>query len=327
MAILAFSGASQAQPSSTVVTGTYHFTTPQTAKGLQEAATIVRTVASAPQASVDASTATLTFSGSAESVAFAAWLLPRIDRAAGDDAVYQYGLPSGDIGRIKFVPNVQTGQEMQELLTILRVVADVQKIFTFSSNHAMVLSGRDWQAAFSEWIIDQIDQPREPKPDPTPREFTVGGPDYRGLGHGARLNFLANVTGQRETQQVLTVLRTVGDLQKVFNYTSSHALIFRAGDTDLERAEWMIQNLDLPAGQSLRGAVFTAPADDDVTRIFHVLNANPEWLATAVTGLRSELKIRQVFYTTAPATIVVRGTKGQMAEAVKWMAAQNALFE
>lgn len=327
VAILACSAISHAQPSSTTVTGTYHFTTPQTTKGLQEAATIVRTVASAPQVSVDASTAALTFSGPAEAVDFAAWLLPRIDKAAGDNAIYEYGLPSGDIGRIKFVPNVQTPQDVQELLTILRTVADVQKIFIFSSNHAIVLRAPGWQAAFSEWIIDQLNQPREPKPDSAPREFTVGGPDYRGTGHGARLNFLANMTGQQQMQQVLTVLRTVDEVQKVFAYNSSHALIFRAGDTDLERAEWIIRNLDLPAGQSSGGAAFTAPAGDDVTRIFHVLNANPQWLDAAVTGLRSDLKIKKVSYTTAPANIVLRGTKDQMAAAMTWLSSQNALFE
>jgi hypothetical protein len=95
----------------------------------------------------------------------------------------------------------------------------------------------------------------------------------------------------------------------------------------LQRAEWIIQNLDLPAGQSSGGAAFTAPAGDDVTRIFHVLNANPQWLQTAVTGLRSDLKIKKVFSTTAPANIVVRGTKDQMAAAMTWMASQHALFE
>ena len=77
----------------------------------------------------------------------------------------------------------------------------------------------------------------------------------------------------------------------------------------------------------MRGAAFTAPAGDDETRIFHLINANPQALPTAVTGLRSELKIKKVFYTTAPANIVVRGTKHQMAEAMTWLARQNVLFE
>jgi hypothetical protein len=328
VAILAASVISHAQPSSTTVTGTYRFSTPQTLPSLQEAATIIRTVAATPEVSVDTSTAALTFSGPAETVDFAAWLLPQIDKAAGDNAIHEYGLPSGDIGRVKFVSNVQTPQGMQELVTVLRTVADVQKIFTFTSNHAIVLRGPDWQVGFAEWIIDQLNQPNQQKPDTTPREFTVGGPDFRGLGHGARLNFLASMTSPQQTQEeLLTVLRTVGDIMKVFSYATSHALVLRAGDSDLQRAEWIVQQLDLSAGQSSRGATFTASAGDDVTRAFHLRNASPQGLQAAVTGLRSELKIRKVFSTTAPATIVVRGTTDEMAAAMTWMTSHNALFE
>jgi hypothetical protein len=327
VAILACSVISHAQLASTTVMGTYHFTSLQTVQGLQEAATIIRTVASAPQVSVDTSNATFTFSGLAETVDFAAWVLPQIDHAAGDNAIHEYLLPSGDIGRVNFVPNVDTAQDIQELLTILRTVADVQKIFTFTSNHAIVLRGPAWNVAFAEWIIDQVNQPKQKKPDSTPREFTVGGPDFRGMGHGARLNFLANMTSPQQMQELLTVLRTVSDIQKVFSYAPSHALVFRAGDSDLQRAEWIIQHLDLPAGQSSGAATFTAPAGNDVTRIFHLPNAPPESVQTVVTGLRSEVKLRQVFPTMAPANIVVRGTTDQMAAAMKWMTSHNALFE
>jgi hypothetical protein len=314
LAILTCAVVSSAEPSPTV-TGNYHFATPQSAQSLQEAATIVRTVAALPGASVDSSTATLTFSGPLGAVNFAEWILPQIDKAAGDAAVHEYKLPSGDIGRVNFVSNVQKPQELQELLTILRTVADVQKIFIFSSNHALVLVGPDWQVAFSEWIIDQIQQ----KPDSAPHEFTVGGPDYRGLGHGARLNFLSNVTAPRQSQELLTVLRTVSDVQKIFSYSAGHALVFRAGDSDLQRAEWLIQQLDLPAGQTSGPTSFTTPAGDDVTRIFRLRNATPEGIQAAITSLRTELTINKIFPTTSPATIVVRGTADQIAATSTWM--------
>jgi len=318
LAILICAVLSPAQPSATL-TGTYRFATPQSAQGLQEAETIVRSVASVSQVSVDIPTATLTFSGPVGDVKFAEWILPQIDKAAGDDAVHEYRLPSGDIGRVNFVPNLQKPQELQEMLTVLRTVADVQKIFIFSSNHAVVLLGPEWQVAFAEWILDLIDRPNQQKPDSTPHEFTVGGPDYRGLGHGARLNFLSNMTSQRQTQEVLTVIRTVGEVQKIFNYGTSHALVLRAGDSDLQRAEWLIQQLDLPAGQTSGPASFTAPAGDDVTRVFRLRDAAPQGIQAAVTGIRSELNIKKIFPTTAPATIVVRGTSDQIAATATWM--------
>jgi len=89
----------------------------------------------------------------------------------------------------------------------------------------------------------------------------------------------------------------------------------------------MIQRLDQPAGQPWGPATFTAATGDDVTRIFRLPNSTPQWLDTAVTDLRSELKTKKVFATDAPPYIVVRGTTDQLAAAMKWMTAHNALFE
>jgi hypothetical protein len=324
LALLACSVISQSQTAAPTATGSYHFVTPQSQRGLEEAATIVKTVASAPQVSADESTGTLSYTGSSDSVNFTNWLLPQIDQLSGDNAVHEYRLPSGDIGRVNFVPNVQKPQEMQELLTAVRTVADVQKIFTFTSNHAIVLRGPEWTVTFAEWIIDQINQA---KPDSTPHEFTVGGPDFRGAGHGARLNYLFNMTSPRQLQEVLTVLRVLSDVQKVFSYTGTHVLVMRAGDTDLARAEWLIQQLDLPAGQASGPSIFTVPTGDDVTRIFRLRNANPQFLQTAAKSLRSDLSIKRVFQTTEPSNIVVRGTADQISAANAWMTAHNALSD
>ncbi len=327
MAILACSVITRAQPPSRTVEGAYHFTTPQTARSLQEAATVVQTVAPTPKVSIDASAAILNFRGPVEAVDFAEWLLPQLDKIAGDDAIHEYGLPSGDIGRVIFVPAAQTPQALQELVTILRTVADVQKIFIFSANHAIILRGPDWQIAFAAWITDQVTQSGQQKPDPAPREFTIGGPDFKPVGHGARVNFLTAMTLPQQMQELLTLLRTVGDIQKIFNYTATHALVLRGVDSDLQRAEWMIQRLDLPSGQSPQGASFTASPGDDVTRAFHLRNASPQSLQTVVTGLRSDVNITKAFATTNPAYIVVRGTTDQIAAAMTWMTAHNALFE
>jgi hypothetical protein len=327
LVVLTWSVVSPAQSTSATVPGAYHFSTSQSVQSLQEAATILRSVASVPQVSVDIPAATLTFSGPAAGVNFAAWVLPRIDRTTGDDTVHEYRLPSGEVARVDFVPNLQKPQELQELLTILRTVAGIQRIFSFTSNHAIVLLGQDWQVAFAEWIIDQIDQPIRQKPDSAPHEFNVGGPDFRGMGHGARLNFLSNMTSHQQAMELLTVLRAVGDIMMIFSYSSGHALVFRAGDSDLQRAEWLIEQLDLPAGHASGPVSFAAPGGDDVTRIFRLRNAAPQWLQAAVTGMRSELKIRKIFPTTAPANIVVRGTADQIAAAMTWMAAHNVLIE
>jgi hypothetical protein len=327
LALLACSVLSCAQPSSSNVMGSYKFTAPQTPQGMEELATMVRNAASVPQVSVETSTATLTFSGPPDAVNFAEWILPQVDKTAGDSGLHEYKLPSGDIGRIGFLSNVPTAQNVQELMTIVRTVADVRWIQILASNRAIVLRGPEWQIAFAAWIIGQLDQPLQQRSDPTSRAFTVGGPDYRTLGHGARLMYLASMTSPQQTQQVLSVLRSVADVQKVFSYTATHALVFRAGDVDLKRAEWLIQQLDATAGHPPGTTTFTDPAADDVTREFYLGNTDAHWIQSAVTSLRTELKVKKIFFTTAPANIVVRGTTNEIAAVAAWMTSHNALLE
>jgi hypothetical protein len=308
------------------VDGTFHFTSPQTPPSLQEAAIILRTVADIPQVSVDGSLATLTFNGPADKVAMGQWMLGELDRPGGETALHEYTMANGEVARVNFLTNVQTPQGMQEMLTVLRTVADLQKIFSYSSRQAIVLRGKESEIAFGEWIVDQLNQPAQQKPDAAPREYTITDNPHPRIGNAVRVNYLTNVTTPRGMQEMLTALRTVGEIQKIFSYTNQHAFVLRGNDSDIARAEWLIQNLDQQPGQQGAGThVFNAPTGDDVTKIFYVANATPQGLQTAVASIRTEAKVRRVFSTTAPSAVVVRGTSDQVEAAAQIIAAGNGL--
>lgn len=59
-----------------------------------------------------------------------------------------------------------------------------------------------------------------------------------------RVFYLSNVTTPQEMQEMLTVLRTVVDVQKVFSYTSQNALIVRAESDTMALVEKLIADLD-----------------------------------------------------------------------------------
>jgi general secretion pathway protein D len=58
--------------------------------------------------------------------------------------------------------------------------------------------------------------------------------------------YLSNVTSPQEMQEILTVLRTVVDVQKVFSYTSQNALVVRAEADTMALVEKLIADLDKP---------------------------------------------------------------------------------
>lgn len=314
-----FAAAAVAQ--TTGADGSFHFTTPQTPQSLQQAATLLRTVADIPQVSLDDSLSTITFHGPADKVAMAEWTLGELDRPGGETALHEYKMPAGEVARINFLANVQTTQGMQEVLTVLRTVADIAKVFNYTARQAIVLRGKEGDIAFAEWIVDQLNRPAQPEPDTAPREYTLAT-----NGAEARVNYLANVTTPQGIQEILATLRIVGEIMKVFTYSPRRAIVLRGADPDIQRAEWLIQGLDQQPGQQTAGThAFAAPAGDDVTRIFYLANAKPQGLKAAVTAVRSEAKVRRAFSTTTPATVVVRGTSDQVEAAAQIIAAGNGL--
>lgn len=61
--------------------------------------------------------------------------------------------------------------------------------------------------------------------------------------------YLSNVTTAQEMQEMLTVIRTVVDVQKVFNYTAQNALIIRAEADTMALVEKLIADLDKPRSE------------------------------------------------------------------------------
>ena len=315
------------QPAAPVADGTFHFTSPMTPQNMQEAATILRTVADIPQLSIDAPDGTITFHGPADKVALGEWILGELDRPGGETQLHEYKMGNGEVARVNFLlPAVATPQGMQEILTVLRTVADIQMAFNYTSRLAIVLRAKEPDTAFAEWIVDQLNQAPQQKPDTTPRQYSVTSSNPRS-GNAARVNFLASVSTTRGMQEILSTLRAVAEIQKIFTYSGGHALILRSDDTGIARAEWLIQSLDQLPGQASPGAhVFTTPNADDVTRVFYISNATAQGLQTALTAIRTEARTKKAFSTLEPAsTIVVRGTADQVEAAAQVIAAGNGL--
>jgi general secretion pathway protein D len=61
--------------------------------------------------------------------------------------------------------------------------------------------------------------------------------------------YLSNITGPQEMQELLTVLRTVVDVQKVFNYTAQNVLVVRAEADTMALVEKLISDLDKPKSE------------------------------------------------------------------------------
>ena len=62
--------------------------------------------------------------------------------------------------KVFYLSNITAPQEMQEMLTVLRTVVDVQKVFSFASQNALVVRAEADTMALVEKLVSDLDKPR-----------------------------------------------------------------------------------------------------------------------------------------------------------------------
>jgi general secretion pathway protein D len=62
--------------------------------------------------------------------------------------------------KVFYLKNVTTAQEMQEIVTALRTVAEIQKIFTYQAQTAIIVRAEADKLALAEKIVSDLDKPK-----------------------------------------------------------------------------------------------------------------------------------------------------------------------
>ncbi|MDP9170500.1 MAG: hypothetical protein M3N54_07785, partial [Acidobacteriota bacterium] len=105
--------------------------------------------------------------------------------------------------------------------------------------------------------------------------------------------YLSNVTSPQEMQEILTVLRTVVDVQKVFNFTAQNALIVRAEADTMALVEKLIADLDKPKSEVIVDVMVMEVSSNYMRNL---------GVAFAPTGLSSQLVFTPRSSISTPAT-------------------------
>ncbi len=314
-------------------TKTFDFANKPAQQGLQEIATILRTVGNIKQLSIDAASSAVTVSGTPDELAMSGWILHQLDQpipadltvpqpAAGSDQQYLVRGNSDDVIQVFHLTTVvpATPQMMQEILTVLRTVVDVQKVFNYTGLCDLVLRAPAAQMALAKYLISSLDV--KPGSVKTSAEFQYPAPG--GVDGAVRVFYLAHPSTPQHIQEILTTLRTVVQIQKVFNYTPVNALAIRATASELAASEFIIQSLDVPAapntGNSPNIREFNMPAiGKDAASVMHVYYLNnptsPAQVQEILGAIRTVLGIQRTFNNSTPPALTVRGSQDQVAKA------------
>ncbi len=139
-------------------------------KSLQEATNILRTVDDLSQCVPDPAGKTITISGSATQIALAEWLALRLDWPSGGAAqLYQMPGAADDAVQVIDASGAQTPAAVQELVNVVRTIADSNKVFAFNATKSIVVRSPNERVRLSSWLVSTLLSP----PKAVPAEFAA----------------------------------------------------------------------------------------------------------------------------------------------------------
>jgi type II secretory pathway component GspD/PulD (secretin) len=300
----------------------FQLTQKENRQQLEEIATLLRGTADIRQVSVDNLKGTVAVEGTAAQIAMADWLVHQMDQPANGpfSRVYEYRPPGGgdDVVRVFYVNHAARPQELQEMVTAVRSVADIRRVYIYNPLRAAVVRGTNQQISLAACMVDQLNQPAN-SAAPSPHEYQLPGDDV------ARVFELAHAETPQQLQEIVTLIRSIGDIQRLFIYIDRRAVIVRARAERVALAAWLVSELDKPVDGQAAAHDSIAPheyrlSDDpaNLVRVFYLPGSQSAAdRQKVVAQVRANSGIRRLYVYNALGALAVRGTPGEVATAEK----------
>jgi type II secretory pathway component GspD/PulD (secretin) len=181
--------------------------------------------------------------GTDQQVSLAAWLVDQLDNPANvaDSSTHEYKVADDDVARVFYLTHAQTGQQLQDLVTIIRSVGDVTWVTSCNERHAIVMRNKAERVALAAWLVSELDKPvsRQTQDRTVPPEFRLSD-DAENL---VRVYHLAGPQSAEDYQKVATQVRRKAGTARMFVYTALGALVVRGSAGQLATAEKVLEEM------------------------------------------------------------------------------------
>jgi len=169
------------------------------------------------------------------------WLLRQLDQAPGtlksDPPEFQ-SAGGGDNICVFYLAHSPDPLARQEIITTLRTVADVTKVFGYSPLNAIAVRGSAAQIALVKELVPALDK-RTPISTSDVPQFAVGGtPDL------VRVYYISHATTMQDINRILVALRTTGGINKTFASSAKGAVVVRCRPEQMAKAEAIVLSMD-----------------------------------------------------------------------------------
>ena len=208
---------------------------------------------------------------------------------------------------------------------MIRAIADIKQMDTNTEGRSLAIHGSSDQIALTEWLLTNLDAPAGSAKSETRKYQIPPGTDDARFVAGFYMPHAGTVWS---LQALGTVVRSIGEIRRLFIYTSPKAMVVRGTPEEIDLAEWLLKELDQPvdmAKPSRREYTVPEPGfPDNVVRVFSLKPNTPtQRLQEIALQVRVTTGARRLFTYNGAKTIALRGTPSQVEQSSQMIAEQD----
>lgn len=213
-------------------------------------------------------------------------------------------------------------QTMQQLTTVIRGMADITQISLDNAQKSVTVHGTAGQLDLAAWLFEQLDRESTRKgqaPDPAAYDYAAPRGDT-----AVRVLQVEHIEGPQAVQELVNLLRGIGDVQRIFPLYWNRAIVLRTTPARAELAEWLAKELDAAAGQQISASarptasrdLWEDPAGATAVRISYLVQPlGPQGFIQMMQSVRAKADIQRMFPFTPARAVAFRGAPDKVAVA------------
>lgn len=216
-----------------------HALSPQ---AIQEIATTVRSVSDIRRVFIYNRLTAVAVRDTAAKVSLAAWMIGQLNQPENTRAPepHEFKLSDQDVARAFELANAPNPQALQEMTTLIRSVADMQRLFTCNARKTIMLRGRPELVALAAWLVSELDRPASPSAAgdaSAAHEYRL--PDDASPRDGQTIARVFYLPPQppADLQKAISLVRANARVQRLFLYNALDALAVRGTPGQIATAE------------------------------------------------------------------------------------------
>jgi type II secretory pathway component GspD/PulD (secretin) len=218
-----------------------------------------------------------------------------------------------DRDRTFYLTHTPTVQQFQEVATVIRTIADIKQVSADNDQKSVTVRTTPGQIAMAEWLFNELDNPAAQTS--VSHQYLVPG----GSDDVVRVFYIATAPTTQDFQEISTLVRTIGNITRVFTYNAPKALVVRGTAVQIGLAEWLVKELEpktSPSSAEYQVVPGDNPHDENTVRVLYFTHTGTvQDFQKAATQIRTATNITRVFTYNRGRALAVRGTAEKVAMA------------